>query len=55
MAALDGRERAALFGQLDAGLHGVVAHELHHLGAELLALFGAVAHAGVVHQVAPAP
>jgi hypothetical protein len=30
------------------------AHELHHLGAELLALLGAVADAGVVHQVAQA-
>ena len=49
--ALYGRERSALLRQLDAGLHGVIAHELHHLRAELLPLGGAVAHAGVVHQV----
>ncbi len=51
-AALDGGESAALAGELDAGLHGVVAHELHHLRAEVLPGGGAVAHAGVVHQVA---
>ncbi len=50
-AALDGREGPALFGQVDAGQHGMVAHEFHHLGGEFLPFGGAVADAGVVHQV----
>ncbi len=50
-AAADGGERSALVRQLDAGLHGGVAHELHHLGAEVLTGGGAVTHAHVVHQV----
>lgn len=50
-AAVDGGERSALVCQLDAGLHGSVAHELHHLGAEILAGGRAVAHAHMVHQV----
>lgn len=53
-AAADGRESAALARQLNAGLHGGVAHELHHLRAEILAGGGAVAHAHVVHQVSQA-
>ncbi len=51
MRAVDGGEGTALAGQVDAGDHGVVAHELHHLGAEFLPFGGAVAHAHVVHQV----
>ena len=53
-AALDRRERPALPGQFNAGLHGSVTHKFHHLGAELLAFRRAIADAGVVHQVAQA-
>ncbi len=35
-AALNGREGAALPGQLDAGLHGVIADKFHHLGGKFL-------------------
>ncbi len=51
-AAFDCREWAALFRQVDAGQHGMVAHELHHLGGELLPFFRTVADAGMVHQIA---
>ncbi len=51
---MNGRERPALFGQGDAGSHGVIAHELHHLAGELLPLLRAVAHAERVHQVGQA-
>jgi len=52
--AADGRERAALAGQLDAGAHGVEAHKLHDLPGQLLPLFGTVAHAQAVHDVGQA-
>ncbi len=35
--AFTGGEGPALFGKRDAGLHRVIAHELHHLRAEFLA------------------
>ncbi len=41
-------------GQFDAGAHGVIADEFHHLGGEFLAFRRAVADAGVVHQVSQA-
>ena len=50
-AALDGGESAAFPGKLDAGEHGMVAHEFHHLRGEFLPGGGTVAHAHVVHQV----
>ena len=39
------------FGEFDAGLHGMIAHELHDLRAELLAFLRAITHAHVIHQV----
>ena len=53
-AALDGGEGTALLGEINAGAHGVVADELHDLGDELLAFFGAVTDAGEIHQVGEA-
>ncbi len=53
-AARDGQERAAVVGQIDAGAHGVVAHELHDRPGQRLPLRAAVAHADAVEQVAQA-
>jgi len=53
-AALNGREGPAFARKLDAGLHGNVAHVLHHLRGEILAGRGAVANIDVVHQVGQA-
>ena len=50
-AAGDGREGAALASEVDACLHGGVAHVLHHLAGEIFPGGGAITHPDVVHQV----
>ena len=52
--ALNGRKRSAFLRQGDAGLHGMVADELHDLRAELLAGFGTIANPDVVHEISQA-
>ncbi len=53
--AFDGRERTAFLSQLNAGLHGVIAHKLHNLRAEFLAQLRSITYADVVHQVGQSP
>ena len=48
---LDRGERSALLGKLHARHHRVIAHELHHLRAELLTFLRAITHARVIHQI----
>src|SRR5262249_27116995 len=53
-AALDGRKRAALLRQFDAGPHAVPPDELKDLPGEFLALFAAVTHTQAIHQITEA-
>ncbi len=50
-ASLNRFERTARFGQLDAGLHRVEAHKLHHLCREFLSFLRAIADSHVVHEI----